>query len=37
MTNLNLPAKTDSTVRDLFESAVIQEQIAKALPSALTV
>jgi phage RecT family recombinase len=37
MINLNLPAKTDSTVRDLFESAVIQEQIAKALPSALTV
>jgi recombination protein RecT len=37
MTNLNLPAKTDSTVRELFESAVIQEQIARALPSALTV
>jgi phage RecT family recombinase len=37
MTNLNLPAKTDSTVRELFESSVIQEQIARALPSALTV
>lgn len=37
MTNLNLPAKTDATVRELFESSVIQEQIAKALPSALTV
>jgi len=37
MTNLNLPARTDSTVRELFESSAIQEQIAKALPSALTV
>ena len=37
MTNLNLPARTDSTIRELFESSVIQDQIAKALPSVMSV
>jgi len=36
-TNLNLPARTDSTIRELFESSVIQDQISKALPSVISV